>query len=204
MVLTTLLPKRPKGFTLAEVLISLAILGVIATFTIPKVLQSNQDQTWNATAKEAAAAFSSALYNYRNAGNSVDANTGITSITPYLNYVAIDTSGSLIDQVPGLTSLTCNASYPCYRLHNGAVMMFNQVNTFGNTNTTNYIFSWFDPDGKYSGSTTGPGKTLGLMVYFNGKTGTSDKRLITDETNISGGIVHQGSDTKPDWWNSWQ
>lgn len=34
-----------KGFTLSELLIALAILGVIAVFTIPKVLQSQQDET---------------------------------------------------------------------------------------------------------------------------------------------------------------
>ncbi len=41
-----------SGFTLAELLIALALLGVIATFTIPKVLQANTDAKYNAEAKE--------------------------------------------------------------------------------------------------------------------------------------------------------
>ena len=32
----------PVGFTLAELLVAIGILGVIATFTIPKVLQAQQ------------------------------------------------------------------------------------------------------------------------------------------------------------------
>ncbi|MBL8031855.1 MAG: prepilin-type N-terminal cleavage/methylation domain-containing protein [Candidatus Doudnabacteria bacterium] len=44
---------RVKGFTLAELLIALVILGVIATFTIPKVLYANQNTKYNAIAKEA-------------------------------------------------------------------------------------------------------------------------------------------------------
>lgn len=50
------------GFTLSELLISLAILGVIATFTIPKVLQSQQDQHKKAVFKETIAAVNDALY----------------------------------------------------------------------------------------------------------------------------------------------
>jgi prepilin-type N-terminal cleavage/methylation domain-containing protein len=48
-------PGRP-AFTLAELLIALAILGVIATFTIPKVLQSQQDSKKTAIFKETIAA----------------------------------------------------------------------------------------------------------------------------------------------------
>ena len=45
---------KPQGFTLAELLIALTILGVIAIFTIPKVLQSQQDTRYSAAAKEVA------------------------------------------------------------------------------------------------------------------------------------------------------
>ena len=51
---------KQRGFTLAELLIALGILGVIATFTIPKVLQTNQNAQWQATGKEAIAMISGA------------------------------------------------------------------------------------------------------------------------------------------------
>lgn len=53
--LPTHLPSQP-GFTLAELLIALAILGVIATFTIPKILQAQQNQEKHAIYKETIAA----------------------------------------------------------------------------------------------------------------------------------------------------
>jgi prepilin-type N-terminal cleavage/methylation domain-containing protein len=43
---------KRKAFTLAELLISLAILGVIATFTIPKILNSFQKNQWKNIFKE--------------------------------------------------------------------------------------------------------------------------------------------------------
>jgi prepilin-type N-terminal cleavage/methylation domain-containing protein len=43
---------RILGFTLAELLIALAILGVISTFTIPKLLTASANQKRNAILKE--------------------------------------------------------------------------------------------------------------------------------------------------------
>ena len=51
-----------RGFTLAELLISLAILSVLATFTIPKVLTSSQDGERIAIFKETISAINQATY----------------------------------------------------------------------------------------------------------------------------------------------
>ncbi len=55
---------KQYGFTLAELLIALAILGVIATFSIPKILNAQQNQQKNAIFKESIGAISAAVYNY--------------------------------------------------------------------------------------------------------------------------------------------
>ena len=54
--------RKAIGFTLAELLIALLVLGVIATFTIPKILQNQQDQRKKSIYRETIAALSSILY----------------------------------------------------------------------------------------------------------------------------------------------
>ena len=44
--------KNTCGFTLAELLIALVVLGVIFALTIPKVLQSQNTGRYNAEAKD--------------------------------------------------------------------------------------------------------------------------------------------------------
>ena len=38
--------KRKKGFTLAEVLVTLAVIGVVASLTIPTLMKSHEKQQW--------------------------------------------------------------------------------------------------------------------------------------------------------------
>ena len=44
---------RKSGFTLAEVLVTLMIIGVIAAMTIPSLMQNTQQQEFKAAYKKA-------------------------------------------------------------------------------------------------------------------------------------------------------
>ena len=59
---TNILKKLTKGFTLAELLIALAILGVIPAFTIPKLLMATQSSKYKSLFKDTISAYSQAIY----------------------------------------------------------------------------------------------------------------------------------------------
>lgn len=156
--------KRQTGFTMAELLIALAILGMIATFTIPKIVTAQQTQQFNAIVKEGASAVSAALQQHRQAGL-LTTNSSMDDLSQYMNYVAVDTS-STMDTYQTQTTRSC-ASWSCLRLHNGAIMRFDGTN-FGTTSGN--IWFEIDPDGKVTdGTTNGPGKATQFVLYYNGR-----------------------------------
>jgi len=53
--------KRTKGFTLAEVLITLAIIGVVAALTIPSVISNSQQQEFKTGLRKAVSVLNSAI-----------------------------------------------------------------------------------------------------------------------------------------------
>lgn len=185
-----------KAFTLAELLIALAILGVIATFTIPKVLVSQQDQKNNAIAKEAASAVSVALDSYRQS-NTVTSGTGVSDLTPYFNYVRITTGQ--IDQIPGSGMRDCSLNSDiCFVLHNGAVINFPSNNTFSGTADTNAINFYVDPDGQYGGSTTGSSKSVMFFLYPNGR--LTSRSSILPNTTTSAQVYASPCACDPSWF----
>lgn len=65
-----------KGFTLAELLIALAIIGAIATFTIPKILQANKYNQKKLVLRETIATIDHIFYEIGQATR-VDASTNL-------------------------------------------------------------------------------------------------------------------------------
>ncbi|MCE3234001.1 MAG: hypothetical protein K0Q50_181 [Vampirovibrio sp.] len=188
---------RYPAFTLAELLITLAILGMIATFTIPKIISTTQNGQSNAKAKEALSTVSAAYQMWLNSGQ-VSSSTRLSDFTQYLNYTKIMTSGT-IDDTNDFGSLTCSAGQPCYKLHNGGVLM--DRCSFGGTSTTHVLFIMFDPDGEYSNSNTGPGKSLAIHVFYNGRVTDRGSVPFTVQSSCDTYTPAPASET-PSWF-SW-
>jgi prepilin-type N-terminal cleavage/methylation domain-containing protein len=188
------------GFTLAELLIALVILGVIATFTIPKILTSQQSAKTNAAAKDAMAMVSGAYQLYvRNSGASSSMTMG--DLTQYMNYVALDTSSLLDDHVGSNATYDCS-TITCLRLHGGGTI-FNNGNTksFGGTATTNAILLYYDPDSIRTGSSADSvGKSVAFFLYYNG--GMTSRAQMRPGTCDSSGCHATFTNADPSWF-SW-
>lgn len=192
-------PKLVSGFTLTELLIALAILGVIATFTIPKVLVTQQDGTYNANAKDVAAMLSGAYAELSLAGNLSTATT-IGDLTPFLNYVKVY-MGTMDDTYTDGTFNCSGATYDCLLLHNGGTIAYRDTAAFGGTASTNGLPFFFDPDGKVTdGTTNGPGKSIGFFIYYNGRI-TDRAGVLSGTSNTIASYGAAPGKTPP--WFSW-
>jgi prepilin-type N-terminal cleavage/methylation domain-containing protein len=190
--------KRP-GFTLAELLIALAILGVIATFTIPKILSAQQNGQKVAQAKEVAAMISGAFQKAKLDGV-VSSSTKSSDLTPYMNYLSIDTSGKVIDAPVLGTTATCDSSNPCIKLHNGGYLWLFDGATFGGTTSLNCLAFIFDPDPSNNTTSTadGPLKAVQFQLYYDGFL-TTRGQAKTGSTNSVGGSFGPGG-FDPSWF----
>ena len=195
---------KHNAFTLAELLIALVILGVIATFTIPKVLSSQQASSYNAAAKETAGMISGAYSAYKQAYGIPPSTMWAQDLSPYMNYLSLD-SGSSVDDVQTQNVQGCTnpaAHAVCLNLHSGAKLRF-WNSQFGGTQNTSAVLFWFDPDGKVTdGTTNGPGKSVAFVLYYNGLL-TSYGRTLPNSCTTSGCPFAPNPNTDPPWfsWN---
>jgi len=185
---------RLPGFTIAELLIAVMILGEIATFTIPKILSAQQKNHFKASSKEAMAMVAGAFQAAKLTG-AITGTGRLGDLTPYMNYVSVDTNSQL-DDVPGYGSLTCNGTNKCYRLHSGG-LLYDRCG-LGGTGTTSAMLFHFDPDGKYSGSTTTPGKSILVQLFYNGRLYTREYEENTIATGCGDWVPNYNE--APDWF----
>lgn len=132
--------RSPRGFTLAELLISLAILGVIATFAIPKVLSSQQDGQRVALVRETFAALSEATYLGILSGELSDANE-ITYYQQKLNAVRICTDAQAEGCWTGTDNTANTATAAALVLPSGVAI------TDIENNNTDHEVMWIDWNG---------------------------------------------------------
>ena len=189
-----------KGFTLAELLIALLILGVIATFTIPKVLQSQQNSKKNAAAKEAASMISGAYQAYKQ-NNTLTSAMKPADLTPYMNYVRIKTTGD-IDTYSGTNNFICTLASQdgCLILHSGGALgLYNY--TFNDTASTNAIPFMFDTNTQWDGQVTGETKGVRFVLYYNGRLSTFG--TMATNTCDSNSCTNPVASRDPVWlsWN---
>jgi prepilin-type N-terminal cleavage/methylation domain-containing protein len=191
--LTSLSARASKGFTLAELLIALAILGVIATFTIPKILSSSQNGQNTSIAKEAASMVSSAFQNYT-LDNGLASGATAGAFTTYMNYVTLDSTSTYTGS--GGTALqTCSTTLMCMKLHNGAVLQYDTAQTFGSTASPSAVTFNLDPDGN------GTQGRITFIQYANGRMTTGANNTPTATHGAAGTITKQATD--PGYLSNW-
>ncbi len=193
--------KRPiTGFSLAELLSSLVILGVIATFSIPKVLYSTQNRQYDAIAKEAIAAVSAAYMEYSYMQGSNPSTTLEQVLASKLNYIRVDSTGEMIDSKPTEWGLTCDMWNKCWRLANGATLYWWNGKSFGGTSPVHSVHFYIDPDSTYSGTNNGQGKAIEVFLYFNGRL-TSRCCIDPATTDGDGGFYGPDTNLDPSWFH---
>lgn len=193
--------KSLLGFTLAELLIALTILGVIATFTIPKIISNQQNNKFNALSKEAAGTLTAAYANFKlNSQTTTTMYPG--DLFASINYVKLDSSSTIDGEQTQGSSTCASPGAPCIKLHNGAMIMaWDVCGHFGGNGTTNAVWYQIDPDGVVTdGTTNGPGKSLVFALYHSGRLATYG----TIASNTASQSCTMSADaTKDPPWFSW-
>lgn len=166
-----------KGLTLSELLIGLAIIGMIAALTIPKIIQASQSQQLNANARDAMTLVSGAYADFETE-NAPATSTTFLDLLSYLTFSRnfYGQSAVTVDPPPNGTNitafgcsgstctLTAAGSASAVRLKSGAVVVFPRTISFSATTGNVALPFLVDPDGER----TGTANSVEFWLYVDG------------------------------------
>lgn len=215
-----------QGFTLSELLIALAVLGLIAIFAVPKVLNAVGNSAMMAVTKESMAAMMDAYHGLGSTQTTgaFAASTRAALMVKRLNFVRSCPNLTATGEVDstGECDFSSSATGACHILmHNGTIISLLLDDNFndipGNTGSVGF---YIDPDGagdahpgrfaiSYDGRLmAGPRTVANVAPYLYGNASDSLNGLSITTPLVSGGplpvgteIVDNGaSSNHPDAW----
>jgi hypothetical protein len=124
----------------------------------------------------------SAFEQYKSVNATLSITVTISHLTPYMNDVRADTTSSIDSYNGAITDNCVTANFTCLKLHNGAMLAYQNLESFSGSNKTNTIYFKIEPDGRQTDSTTnGPGKAL--IVFLN------TMHYIVEEPYLHGSVL---------------
>ena len=175
------LPKYAvKAFTLAEILLTLTIIGVVASLTVPSLIQSEQQAQFNAGAWTAFNMFYGAVQQIQNGTGIVDAGTGDhnglrNQLCSALNCVRTDTIGNIFGgnyyayKYPATVYNMNGNGMSAALLSNGMIFsVYNYGSCAGNYGVNACAEIWVDTNGNAGPNMGGEDVVEFFITYNNG------------------------------------
>jgi prepilin-type N-terminal cleavage/methylation domain-containing protein len=206
--------RRPRSsvagaFTLAELIIALIIVGIIATLTVAGVNKSPSNKKALAATQAAAMEVQSAYTRYLLDYELMPEATFATFL-PYLASRTQPYTGTLNSDANG-GSLTCGSGdFACAKLSNGAVIAYKTNLQFAQASASSTVDRCIpviiDPDGKFVDSYKS--FAVYLVMEYGGRLETTYEMPVAtcNSYNITTAAdvpINGDSIPLPDWW-SWQ
>jgi prepilin-type N-terminal cleavage/methylation domain-containing protein len=164
--------KAAKGFTLAEILVALSIIGLIAAFTIPKFVSSTDSQKRKAVIREAYSTVSESLYTGMQDGL-VSTTTFPTYFVNNLRSARFCTTNATTQGcwTAGNAMMNGAATRPALVFHNGAVLAgFTPAAFAGGIQGGQMVLDW---NGIKPPNIAGEDQMLMCMTYVGNNTLTN-------------------------------
>jgi prepilin-type N-terminal cleavage/methylation domain-containing protein len=188
---------KSTGFTLAELLVALSVISVIATFNIVKITTAVGNIKNKAICKEAASMVAEAYQKWKVNNVPTSTRPTIEDLMAEINLLGTSTTLNFDSAWSG-NSVSCSTTDICYRLHNGAVLSSNKGMRFGGTASLNGILFVIDPDGQASSQ-----KSVGFSLRFNGRLVTYQNSSVVNYVDDQTGLTTFNPGIPDPTWFTW-